>query len=143
MTESKTLHVFLVDDDQDDRSLFNAALIKTGMPVTFGSATCCDEALQLLGEMGEDVPDLIFMDLNMPDIDGFECIRRIRKVQEWDNIPIIVYSTSGSPLHVETAGNTGATAYFKKPADFTQLHQKLSYILSLNLTGKQEFIGNI
>ena len=143
MTEQSTIHIFLIDDDNDDRFLFKDALSKTGVPVAFQEAEDCLDALDKLEKMKSDVPYIIFIDLNMPDIDGFECIRLIKKRSNWAGIPLIVYSTSGSRAHIEEAGRLGATAYMKKPSDFWKLCEKIEKILAINLKAQDNYLGVI
>ena len=143
MIEDKTLSVLLVDDDQDDRSLFQDALERINIPVSFKEASGCNEALEKLKEMEELLPDIIFIDLNMPDIDGFKCIEGIKKVALWKNIPIIVYSTSSSSSHIKQAEMMGVTGYLKKPNQFKEFCTKLEGILAMDLAGTKEYLGYI
>ena len=126
------MHVLLVDDDRDDRFLFKDALAKTGLPIFFQDAEDCYQALDILQQMKEETPDIVFIDINMPDIDGFECLKRIKAKEAWKDIPIIIYSTSNNQLHIDEAGRLGAAAYIRKPNDFWELCAKLKQILSSN-----------
>lgn len=113
--------VLLIDDDEDDRWLFAEALNRTAPHVRCYTAAGGKEALQELEDQKIPRPDVIFLDLNMPGMDGKKCLQLIKQDAELSLIPIIVYSTSNFHKDIEEARTLGATEFIIKPADYSQL----------------------
>src|ERR1700739_3500683 len=90
----KEISFFLIDDDADDREIFSLALGKADQKVKCVVARDGEEALDILKGNKEFTPDSIFLDLNMPRMDGRECLVEIRKIERLKNIPICIYTTS-------------------------------------------------
>lgn len=125
--------LLLVDDDSDDLLLFNEALNEIKIAVSYEFAADGNEALKKLTVSGT-LPQLIFLDLNMPMMHGFECLKKIKATASLKTIPVIIFTTSSSPLDINTAKHLGASAYFCKPMHFNHLCEQLRNIL----TGKFE-----
>lgn len=121
--------LLLVDDDPDDLLLFSEALNEIKAPVSYQSASDGIEALKKLSKE-DPVPQLIFLDLNMPMMHGFECLKRIKAHTVLQKIPVIIFTTSNSPLDINTAKHLGAAAYFCKPMHFNHLCEHLKSILT-------------
>lgn len=120
--------LLLVDDDADDLLLFNEALREINVPVSCESANDGVEALKKL--TAGHIPQLIFLDLNMPMMHGFECLKKIKANKLLQKIPVIIFTTSNSPLDINTAKHIGAAAYFCKPMHFNHLCEHLKRILT-------------
>jgi len=121
------LNVLLIDDDADDRFLFGKSLQKTGLEIHYLEADGCDAAIQLMGE--NKYPDVIFLDINMPGGNGYDCLKKIKSNAVWRHIPVIIYSTSGNPDDVQKAANSKTAGYLKKPDDVAILSLKLKDLL--------------
>ena len=117
----------LADDDMDDTLLFCEALETVDETVTCYCATHGQEALEILAK--EKLPDLIFLDINMPRMNGWECLKRIKQNTAYANIPILVYSTSSHPKDINTALDLGALCFFSKPNNFDDLKNILEVIV--------------
>ena len=78
------------------------------------------------------VPDLVFLDLNMPFINGIDCLIEIRKKSRLKDLAIAIYSTSSSDENVEEAFINGANIYIQKPNDFSVLKIILEHVITLN-----------
>lgn len=111
------LKIFVVDDDEDDRFLFEQALKETGIPMVVSLATNGKELLDLLA-LNPDKPNIIFLDINMPLMDGLTALKQIRAVDDYDEILIIIFSTSENPEYVRSAYQRGAHLYLKKPNNY-------------------------
>jgi CheY-like chemotaxis protein len=142
MIKGKKLMIVLVDDDRDDRLLFEAALSHAQQNLNFIAVESCSETMEFLEATAQELPDLMFIDLNMPDKDGFTCIKEIKNNKLWSAIPVFVYSTSNNPVHVKKAREIGATGYLKKPNDFKDLCRKLEELLSFDIRLQPGFIYN-
>ena len=121
---------FLADDDEDDRMLFSEALMEINPSIKCIMAKNGEEALFLLTNGLFEPPDYIFLDLNMPVMNGLQCLAAIKKTDELREIPVIVYSTSTRKEYEEESKNLGAMNFFIKPPDFTGLKKYLTSFLS-------------
>lgn len=109
-------HVLMIDDDDDDRFLFDQALRTMNLPVSYSQCSSAEEGLAYL--RNGKLPDWIFLDINMPRMSGFECLRQIKSRPPFSDIPIVIYSTSGQDADIERARALGASFYLVKPASF-------------------------
>ena len=120
---------FLADDDEDDRMLFSEALTEINPDIKCIMAKNGEEALFLLQNGLFELPDYIFLDLNMPVMNGLKCLAEIKKTSLLKHIPVVVYSTASKKEYIEESKNLGAMSFFIKPPDFTGLTQYLKTIL--------------
>lgn len=121
--------VFLIDDDEDEYLLFQQAISELKINVDVRYINNCNEMLNLL-DQGQ-IPDLLFLDLNMPVISGRECIKKIREKLR-DKLSIIIYSTSKYPPDVDGTHKDGANLYVIKPNSFEGLMQTLKAVFSID-----------
>ena len=84
---------FIVDDDSDDQELFMEAVNEVDDSIKCVSASDCEEALELLKNRRMYLPDIIFLDLNMPRLNGKQCLAELKKQSHLRGIPVIIYST--------------------------------------------------
>lgn len=118
----------IVDDDTDDRELFCEALGEVLPESICYSAPNGRKAILAL-ESGEiSLPDLIFLDINMPVMNGWQCLSLLKENEAFKNIPVIVYSTSSYPEDIEKAQRLGALCFFSKPSNFKDLKQSLRLV---------------
>lgn len=126
-----TMQIILADDDEDDRDLFKEALqeisIKTNLEVEKDGKSL----IEFLNRRSV-LPDLIFLDLNMPHKSGKDCLAEIRKDERLKNIPVLIYSTSSLPKDIEDTFQLGANLYVKKPASFNELTDYLNELLTMD-----------
>lgn len=123
--------ILLVDDDEDDRLFFQEALEDLGDPVLLKTAEHGKDALEILEVFSEMKPDAIFLDLNMPVMDGQECLKRIRANSMYDDIKIIIYSTSYNPTTAKVLASEGANHYIRKPSNYLSLIDVIKTALSV------------
>lgn len=129
-------HILLVDDDEDDRIIFRHALSQISASTKLSITGNADQLLGLLNE-GTDLPDAIFLDLNMARKSGFECLTELRKNLSYQNIPVFIYSTSSQESAINTTYLLGADYYVVKPCDFVDLKKALTKIFSLGTNLKR------
>ena len=127
---TQPLFFFLVDDDADDVLLFQEVVNSLGRPVQFASAGDGFEALQILRQTGSALPDLLFLDLNMPRMSGKECLQELKRDDRLRNIPVIMYTTSSQSKDIEETMMKGAVCFITKPTSVRELRQILSEIAS-------------
>ncbi len=124
--------LLLIDDDTDDQLLFGEALQEIHIPIEYDTALDGMSALKKL-QISSILPQLIFLDLNMPIMHGFECLKKIKTLGHLQSIPIIIFTTSNSPIDINMAKQLGAAAYFCKPMHFQDLCMQLKSILNKTL----------
>ena len=112
--------IFLVDDDRDDQDFFAEALSELDYRIQL---TLLESASQLIRRLHSDkaLPDMVFLDLHMPMMDGEDCLREIRAESKFDTMPIIVYSTIFDLPKIESLFDMGANRYLQKPLSFRAL----------------------
>ena len=121
--------LLLIDDDPDDAFLFAQALGQTDASVRYQWAREGRSALEGLSDGEIEKPDLIFLDLNLPLISGWQVLDQLRSQADYASTPVIIYSTSSDRADSERALRLGATAFYTKPDDYEQLQQMLRHIL--------------
>jgi CheY-like chemotaxis protein len=123
-------NVLLIDDDQDDVELFEEALQHVAPSVSFRCIT--DEKKELADFLMQSgaMPDLIFLDINLPSVNGWECLRRIRNEEPLCAVPVIMYTTTSQLSEKESAICSGAVGLITKPNDFRELERLLHSVLS-------------
>jgi CheY-like chemotaxis protein len=124
--------ILLVDDDADDRLLFTDALKEIDRTLQCEEVINGIQALYSL-RTGTTLPDLIFLDLNMPKMNGYECLRELKKAEGIREIPVVIYSTSNAKSEEQRMLISGAKHFLTKPADFTVLISELEKILRKEL----------
>lgn len=123
----KTL--FLIDDDADDQEIFSAALNEVNPSIICYTAINGYDALNQL-QTKVVVPDLIFLDLNMPRMDGMQFLKAIKQNESLAAIPVIVYSTSANPKDKKETNSLGAIKFITKKEQFCDLCNLLKSILN-------------
>ncbi len=117
----------LIDNDEDDHEIFGLAMDELpGVCCTYYHSS--PEAIQELEAAGTD-PDFIFIDMNMPRLNGIECVRAIRGLRHLQEARVYLYSTHADPSAVEEALRLGASGYLVKPAQFNLLVTELRSII--------------
>ena len=123
--------IMLIDDDADDRELFGEALQRVAPHIHFESASGGQMAFELLESKKQHLPELIFLDINMPVIDGWKCLSVLKSNEAFKHIPVIIYSTSAPDGAREAAIRLGALSYVLKPSQFNELKQLLARVVAL------------
>lgn len=121
--------ILLADDDIDDTEMFCEALADIDESVICHCAGNGSEVFTILNEI-EEIPELIFLDLNMPIMSGWECLKVLKKDPNYKDIPVIMISTSSHKNDMEMASNLGSICYFIKPNNFNDLKYVLQTITS-------------
>ncbi|PBJ10151.1 response regulator [Flavobacterium sp. ACN6] len=117
--------VFLIDDDSDDREIFQESLLSLETSVRYEEAGHGKEAFEKLNAEGFQKPDLIFLDLNMPVMDGREFLKNIKQDEVLKNIPVIIYSTSSSVEDKMFATKHEAAQFITKPYSIAAIREEL------------------
>ena len=126
--------IFIIDDDSDDQEFLKEALTEIEPSFQYFTALNGQEALKKLQTNTIPVPSLIFLDLNMPRINGRKFLSILKSDSKLNLIPVIIYSTSSAQKDFDDMKQLGALDYLVKQSDFSILHEKLHKILSSILT---------
>jgi CheY-like chemotaxis protein len=118
-TIENTLHILLADDDSDDSFLFNEAVEQSDLPLTLSRAEDGNQLLSFLEKEGS--PDILFLDVNMPYKNGIECLHEIRSNAKFDQLPIVIYSTTNYKVNIDACFEGGADFYVVKPNSFEDI----------------------
>lgn len=130
---TKPTSILFVDDDADDTFLFREVLAEIDSSLLFSSASNGEEALEKLAVQEIHLPQLIFMDLNMPRMNGRECLAAIKRSEKLKHIPVIIYTTSSYIKDKEEVLQNGAAFYITKPANYTDL-KTILFAVAQNIT---------
>lgn len=124
----KPRHILLADDDPDDIELFREALKEVTHDVVL---TTTDNGARVLGMLSLLKPDLIFLDINMPVMNGMDCLSKIRQMPEHSDVPVVIYSTAADDKFIRKTFQLGANRYLKKPNSFEVIKSCLEEILQM------------
>ena len=127
-----TLNILLADDDADDRLFFKEAIEEVKIKTVLNMVNNGKQLMQHLEKPETILPDVIFLDLNMPLKGGIECLTEIRKSSKLRHISIAIYSTSASEKDIEDTFVKGANIYITKPTDMNQLKKILIEVIRIN-----------
>ena len=121
-------NILLIDDDEDDQEIFLTALECTRKAVR---CTVLDSARKALNQIskGELETDLIFLDLNMPLMNGQQFLAEISKDEKFRKIPVVILSTSSNAATIAQVKHLGARQFFTKPGRFEDLVAILEKVL--------------
>ena len=128
---------FLIDDDEDDREIFSLALNAANSSSTYITAINGEDSLRILEELPDYIPDFIFLDLNMPFMDGPSCLKALRKIPKLQDVPIIMFTTSSYTKDIEDTLKLGASHYLIKPTSLNDLVAILTSFFEGNRTSYQ------
>lgn len=123
--------LLLADDDEDDRMFFKDALKDSGLPVELRMVFDGVELMEYLKSGGVKLPDLLFLDLNMPRKTGYECLEEIKRDRKLQQLPVIIFSTSCDKKIAEQLYANGAHYCIRKPGDFDKLIDIIQRAISL------------
>ena len=130
-------HILLADDDKADHILFEKAFKDLNVPPNITIVNDGEELIKYLTKHSEQLPDIIFLDLNMPRKNGFESLVEIREIEKLKDLSIVIFSTSFPQDKNYELGmisnlfKLGANVFIRKPNNFGQLKHVILQALSL------------
>ncbi|MEO6252051.1 MAG: response regulator [Ferruginibacter sp.] len=125
------LDILLADDDTDDCLFFKDALEE--MPI-HTVLTAVHDGEQLMEQLHDDttkLPHVLFLDLNMPRKNGFECLAEIKQNKKLKDIPVVIFSTSYEQEVVNLLYRNGAQYFIRKPSEFGQFKKIILHVLTI------------
>lgn len=130
------MDILLADDDSEEVLIFEAALENLHYPYVLRHANTVESLFVLLKEK---LPYILFLDVHMPCMDGVSCIKDIRKNASYDNLPVIMYTSSHSPKLVDECFSHRANFYFQKGYTISSLTENLRKVFSLDWHDKMHY----
>lgn len=127
----KHLDILLADDDADDCIFFQEALEDLPIPASLTAVHDGEELMQLLHMETYKLPNILFLDLNMPRVNGFECLTEIKEHIKLKNLPVVIFSTSFEQDVVNILYNNGAHFFIRKPPEFARFKKIVLHTISL------------
>jgi CheY-like chemotaxis protein len=135
------IKVLLAEDDEDDQFFFSDALAGLPFPTELTIVSNGHDAVEKLSHSANK-PDIIFLDLNMPKMNGKECLKQIRTNKTLTSVPCIILSTSSAHTEIEETYHAGANLYLLKPNENGNLLKMVNKVLKQdweeNFTPKKE-----
>lgn len=125
--KGKTRAILLIDDDRDDFELVQEAIHEIDPDISVLFLSECEQAIQYKHQAF----DFVLLDINMPRHDGFFWLQTIRKYRE-AKLPVIMFTNSASPAHINKAYHDGANLYFSKPGTFSDLKKGLKELINID-----------
>jgi len=132
---SKQLNILLAEDDQDDRDFFDKALKEIPIHTLLSTVIDGEQLMNYLYKEKEHLPDILFLDLNMPRKNGFECLCEIKEDEKLKDLPVVMFSTSfpRDSIYEEDLINRlmkiGAHDFIRKSDNLAQLKQFIHQII--------------
>lgn len=123
--------IFYTDDDQDDIEFFREIINSFGNSYSLVTQNNGDQLLHALNNPPPH-PHLLFLDINMPGLNGLEVLKKIRESRNPENLPIVMFSTSGDVNTINKSRELGANYYVQKSNVFDQLKRSIEHTLAIN-----------
>jgi CheY-like chemotaxis protein len=123
--------ILLADDDEDDCFLFSEALEEIPIPTKLTTVRNGEQLLHLLESVKEELPHVLFLDLNMPRKNGWQCLDEIKQSEKLKKLNVIIFSTSFQQDIADQLYTRGAMHYIRKPSDFSQLKEVILQVLMI------------
>lgn len=117
--------VVVVEDEPDAAEMFAEMMRVTGFRVVKSYSS--GPAINLIAA---EMPDVVILDVMMPDVSGLEVLKFMRHQPELDTIPVIVVSAKSLPSDIKTGMEAGASAYLTKPVGFLDLKQTVEKVIA-------------
>jgi CheY-like chemotaxis protein len=132
MEKKNEINILIADDDDDDREFFTEVVSEIAPLVSIKNVKNGVALMEYINKADLRLPDIIFLDLNMPCKNGRECLKEIKKSEKFRHIPIVIYSTSSNIKDIENAYNDGADLYVTKPNSFSELKKIAKKVFSID-----------
>lgn len=136
------INILLADDDKGDCLLFKEALEELPLKTNLSLVHDGEELLKAITREGIKLPDVLFLDLNMPRKNGFATLGEIKRTAGLQDLPVIIYSTASDNQTVKKVYWDAAYYYITKPTDFHKLKRVIYEALTL-ITSNDRFLPPI
>lgn len=123
--------IFYADDDHDDLEFFKDVIETISHKINLFTHDHGDKILSALRNP-PPIPQIIFLDLNMPGKSGFEVLQEIKSSDELKDLPVVIFSTSNDPGNIARSMQMGANFYVTKPTSFDSLKKSIEHTLQID-----------
>lgn len=131
-SKNEKINILLADDDQEDCEFFQEALGDLDLKTKLTCVHNGEELISFTQNNDSDQPDIIFLDINMPCMNGIECLGELRKKKNTRNVPVVMFTTSSTRKDIETTYANGANLFLTKPNSIKELAKKVNKIFGLD-----------
>ena len=126
----KMRECLLIDDDQDDQEIFKMCIDKVSGDINCTTMDDAPMAIAMLNANPGYIPGHIFIDMNMPKMNGIECLKVLRTMERLNATKIFMYSTTSVQSSLDEAKQSGASGFIIKPSTAPELREILSKLFS-------------
>jgi len=119
--ETRATRIMLVEDNPEDIALTRRVLRKSGLGGDLMLASTGKEALERLAKAGSDLPCLILLDINLPDLSGIDILTEIKRDPSLKPIPVVMLTGSNTDDDIQRSYDLGASTYLVKPVSIDAL----------------------
>ncbi|MFP9097989.1 response regulator [Flavobacterium sp. RHBU_24] len=123
-------HIIIVDDDEDDRLFFREAVKGSGVDAVFNEYANGESFLEYMQNSTAPKPDFIFLDINIPRIDGYDILNAIRAYDNYADTRVIMFTTSHDEDEIAKAMLGRASGFTTKPADYKVLEETIKNVVT-------------
>ena len=134
----KVIHILLVEDDELDIIDINRTLGKSGIMYKLQVANNGEEAITILEQQENVLPDVVLVDINMPKMNGLELLRVLREREEWKNLKCFIITTSEEKVDKEAAQKLQVSGYIVKPFKLNNPSSIDSFNLMIDLLNMRD-----
>lgn len=132
------MEIVLSNDNKSDRLLFVEALADLELHPVIHITKHGFELMEFLLDPDQNIPNAVFLDINMPGKTGIECLEEIRADKQFDSLPVIIYSTSSATKDIDQSYDLGANFYIPIPVDFENMKGVILKAMNLLSTGEMK-----
>jgi CheY-like chemotaxis protein len=125
------IRILLADDDTDDCLFFEQAIVELTAVTSFTAVHDGEQLMHFLTNKTYELPHILFLDLNMPRKNGFECLNEIKQNEKLKNLPVVIFSTSFEQEVVNLLYENGAHYFIRKPSEFALFKKIIQHTLTL------------
>ena len=128
---AKELNIFYTDDDIDDIEMFTDVALDIDSESIIHSYNSGNKLLEALNNPPPR-PTMLFLDLNMPGLTGFEVLLRLRASESFKNLPVVIFSTSSDDVTIANSKKLGASFFVTKSPDFLTFRKSIEHVLKID-----------
>ncbi len=131
MKPASNLTIFYTDDDLEDLEFFREVTDSLEQDVELVTLNSGEALLEVL-DNPPPKPHLVFLDINMPGLNGFDVLEKVRKTENFSKLPVIMFTTSNDEGIIERSFNLGANFFVQKSGNFPNLKKSIEHAMKID-----------